>query len=473
MTPDDSIRRLKANQEPLLPGLAYAGAAAVGGAMLVNSARSMPIKVLTPLAMATATGVYFLPAHADLIKHTWTPFLVSHPADGEERISDLSSFSTSMRDPKPSNNNITSSSSTSSSNAATDLAHQAEASWQGIKRQGEDLAENYKQAGKEQLSQMVDQPVHEAKSWLERRKEQAENIFNSSSPVAATTTAAWPPNRPQNTFHDSIPENPSSSRWSWWKRSDSMTPKSEMNNNKIQARAEDPATMDAMASSSSPRSSSSSTSERARRPSTTSTTTITTTTTTTDPVAMAAAHEPAPDSMPMEEPSKPQPPQRRGSFKPRNVLVDKAVASAAIKGHDDTINRHALLGKNTEETARKVHDNVVDAALPKHRQSPNERHDIEISRQASKSDMRDGQFIVRKTDDPEAMPQRVRRKSVQKDHHGLENLEKRASMLFKGVENLEHSINKRIQKALEEEADFWHQQSMKEEANARGGERGM
>ncbi|KAF9921663.1 hypothetical protein BGZ65_010169, partial [Modicella reniformis] len=80
-TNNDTIRRLKADQEPLLPALAYAGAAAIGGSVLVNRTRSMPIKILTPLAMATVTGAYFLPAHTDMIKNTWTPFLVTNTAN--------------------------------------------------------------------------------------------------------------------------------------------------------------------------------------------------------------------------------------------------------------------------------------------------------------------------------------------------------------------------------------------------------
>ncbi|KAF9998149.1 hypothetical protein BGZ65_006321, partial [Modicella reniformis] len=263
-----------------------------------------------------------------------------------------------------------------------DISNQTQANWEDIKRKGEDLTEAYKQAGKEQVNNMVDRSVND--------------ILNDTSTNSSST-------RPQNKFQDtttnqSVPENPSSSRWSWWKRSDGIAPKAEVEN-KIQMTFDEPINDDDPAADTA---ADVSTSERVRRPSTSMMTSMTST-----------------DSDTMTTTEDPLLKQRGGSTKPRKILVDKAVASAAVKGHDDIINRNPLNTKNIEDTARKVHDNVVDAALPKHRQSRHEKHEIEISRQAAQSDHRDGRFVVRESEDPDTLPQRVQRKSIKKDiHHG-------------------------------------------------------
>lgn len=46
---------MKADQEPMLPGLAYAGAAAVGGSILVNRVRKCTMFIFLKLLMAMAT----------------------------------------------------------------------------------------------------------------------------------------------------------------------------------------------------------------------------------------------------------------------------------------------------------------------------------------------------------------------------------------------------------------------------------
>ncbi|KAF9439321.1 hypothetical protein BGZ76_003851 [Entomortierella beljakovae] len=170
---------------------------------------------------------------------------------------------------------------------------------------------------------------------------------------------------------------------------------------------------------------------------------------------------------------------QKTTMMPKKVVIDKVVSAAAVKGHDALINRASMVGKNAEETALKVHDNVINAALPARRMSRHEKRPIEISRQASESDLKDGKFVVRvveNSENPQSLPERVRRGSnvAKKDlHHGLENLDKRASMIYKGVEHVEHDLNKRIEKSLQEEADYWHQQSLMEESRSRGGERAM
>ncbi|KAF9966795.1 hypothetical protein BGZ70_001208 [Mortierella alpina] len=451
---DDAYRRLKADQEPLLPGLAYAGAAAVGGSILVNRIRSVPVKILTPLALGAMAGSYFLPAHTDLLKNTWTPMRISKtgaPVDA--------SNSTSMRDLKRSTNDAAFELGNKTVEAVDDVSRQAQASWDDIKRKGENLADAYREAGKEQVHKVVDESVQGAKSWLDQQKNEADRLLNETASILSASTSTFPSSRKDqsedtNRFHDvdrsssSAPsqldkeraffkeqsqEQPSSSRWSWWSRSNSASPAKEQATDK-----ETDMVTDGFANVKPvPR--------RRERSS---------------PSLNLNDGESVVESLP---------------GKPRKIVVDKAVASAAIKGHDNIVNREALHGRNAEETARKVHENVIDATVPRHRQGRHEIHKLEVSRQASESDLRDGQFVVREIRNHDDVPQRIRRGSgIKKDiSHGLQNLEKRAHMLYDGVEHLEHSINKRVQKSLEEEAEFWHQQSLKEEANARAGERAM
>ncbi|KAF9570930.1 hypothetical protein EC968_001179 [Mortierella alpina] len=450
---DDAYRRLKADQEPLLPGLAYAGAAAVGGSILVNRIRSVPVKILTPLAFGALAGSYFLPAHADLLKNTWTPMRISKtgaPIDASD--------SSSLRDLNRSTNDAAFELRNKTAETVDDVSRQAQASWDDIKRKGENLADAYREAGKEQVHKVVDESVQGAKSWLDQQKNEADRLLNETASILSSSTSSFPSSRRDQTrdtnrFHDvdqSSPaapsqlaketaffkeksrEQPSSSRWSWWSQSDNVPPQKGQG-----ADTETDMVTDGFA--------------------------------TVKPV-------------PRREPPAPSLNLNNGERvvenvpgKPRKIVVDKAIATAAIKGHDNVVNREALHGRNAEETGRKVHENVIDAALPRHRQGRNEIHKLEVSRQASESDLRDGKFIVREIRSPDDVPERVRRSSaIKKDiSHGLQNLEKRAHMLYDGVEHLEHSINKRIQKSLEEEAEFWHQQSLKEEANARAGERAM
>ncbi|KAF9951281.1 hypothetical protein BGZ72_007195 [Mortierella alpina] len=463
---DDAYRRLKADQEPLLPGLAYAGAAAVGGSILVNRIRSAPVKILTPLAFGVIAGSYFLPAHTDLLKNTWTPMRISKTG-----VPITASDSTSMRDLKRSTNDASFELGNKTVETMDDVSRQAQASWDDIKRKGEDLADAYREAGKEHVNKVVGESVQGAKSWLDQQKNEADRLLDETASILSASTSTFPSSRRDkaedtNRFHDfdrsSAPapsqlaketaffkekaqEQPSSSRWSWWSKSQSASPQKEKDTNSI-----------------------------------ISSSTSTGSDTETDMVTDGFANvKPVPRR---RERSSPSLNLNDGEHvvenlpgKPRKIVVDKAVASAAIKGHDNIVNREALHGRNAEETARKVHENVIDATVPRHRQGRHEIHKLEVSRQASESDLRDGQFVVREIRNQDEVPQRVRRGSgIKKDiSHGLQNLEKRAHMLYDGVEHLEHSINKRVQKSLEEEAEFWHQQSLKEEANARAGERAM
>ncbi|KAG0009386.1 hypothetical protein BGZ81_003416 [Podila clonocystis] len=420
---ENAYRRMKADQEPMLPGLAYAGAAVVGGSILVNRVRSFPVKVLTPLAFGAVAGAYFLPAHADLIKNMWSkPIHVSTSTD---------TSSESLRDMKRSAEAASFDLGHKTMETVDDVSRQAQASWQDIKGKAENLAETYREVGQDQINKAVDKSVHEARDWLHQQKAEADRILDETAAILSTTRSAsssfTPAQMEHNKFHnfESSPstsqEQPSSSRWSWWTPTDSVAPKKE-----VESKIHD-ATI-------------TTTTHRVERPQ------VTTTTTTTS------------------------------ESKPRKLVVDKAVASTAVKQHDATINRGAMLGKkDIEETARKVHENVVDAALPPARQSRNEVHPIEISRRASQSDLRDGKYVVRKSTNADVPYERVSNASnIKKDiHHGLQNLEKRAHMLYDGVEHLEHKIDQRIQKSLQEEADFWHEQSLKEEANARQHERGV
>jgi hypothetical protein len=404
---DDAYIKYKAEQEPLLPGVAYAGAAAVAGSMLVNRVPRMSVKILTPLTLAAVTGAYFLPAHYDQLKHTWIPLKVSHSGETAS-----STPSASLQDLKQTTEDTALDLGHKTIDAVDDIARQTQASWEGIKRKSENLAEAYKEAGQDHVNTGVEKSVNEAKSWLDSQRAEADRLLHETASVIAAKVGStdhtnkfhnMPQNAKESAFYKETTagEQPSSSRWLWWGggNSSSSTP-------------ETPAV---------------------------STKTETTPTT-----------------------------QR-----PRRVSIDKAVASAAIKQHDYVVNHASLLGLNAEDTARKVHENVVDASVPKERQSRNEKHPIELSRRASMSDYKDGKYIVKvvpgaKDDE---LPERVgRMNALRRDlHHGLQNIEKRAHMLYDGVEHLEHKLNQRIEKNLQEEADFWHRQEMKEQANARGG----
>ncbi|KAF9125171.1 hypothetical protein BGW39_007610 [Mortierella sp. 14UC] len=398
-----------------MPGVAYAGAAAVAGSILVNRVPSVSVKILTPLTLAAVTGSYFLPAHYDQLKHTWLPLKVSHSGKTADS-------SASLRDLERSAENTTLDLGHKTIDTVEDISRQTQADWEDIKHNGENLAEAHKEAGQEHVNNVVEKTVHEAKSWLDGQRAEADRLLHETASIISAKVGS---SSDHNKFHNNLPQNakesafykdtsheqPSSSRWLWWSSS-----------------APAPATAD-------------------KSGSTTSTSTSTTT-------------EPTPSTQ-----------------RPRRVSIDKAVASAAIKQHDVTVNRAALLGKNAEETARKVHENVVDASMPKERQGRHERHPIELSRRASESDYNDGKYVVKVTGAEDELPERVgsRLGAMKRDlHHGLENLEKRAHMLYDGVEHLEHKLNRQIEKNLQEEADFWHQQELKEQqANARSSDRAM
>lgn len=421
----------------------------------VSPPGSVPVKILTPLAFGAMAGSYFLPAHTDLLKNAWIPVRLSKtgsPIDASD--------STSVRDLNRSTNDAAFELGNKTVETVDDVSRQAQASWDDIKRKGENLADAYREAGKEQVHKVVDESVQGAKSWLDQQKNEADRLLNETASILSASTSSFPASRKDQTedtnrFHDidrsssaapsqlakekaffreKSQEQPSSSRWSWWSKS-SGSPQKEQETN---VKTETDMVTDGFANVKPvPRRSERST-----------------------PSLNLNDGERVVETLP---------------GKPRKIVVDKAVASAAIKGHDNVVNREALHGRNAEETARKVHENVIDATVPRHRQGRNEIHKLEVSRQASESGVRDGQFVVREIRSQDEVPERVRRGSgIKKDiSHGLQNLEKRAHMLYDGVEHLEHSINKRVQKSLEEEAEFWHQQSLKEEANARAGERAM
>ncbi|KAG0054132.1 hypothetical protein BGZ83_011919 [Gryganskiella cystojenkinii] len=436
-------RKLKANQEPLMPGIAYAGAAAVGGAIIVNRVPSIGVKIFTPLALAAVTGSYFLPAHTDLIKGAfYIPLRVSKSGTAD-------SASDSLKDLKRSVDGATFDLGHKTITAVDDVSRQAQTSWDDIRHKAEKLADSYKDAGQEQVNKVVEKSVQEAKYWLDQQKAEADRILNETASAVTTATAAAAakassslPSDHFNRFHNntsqaakesafySSSEKPSSSRWSWWSKSDSVAPKLE-----LEKKVRDTAGAN-----------SSSSTRVGRRPSVSASST---------PVSA----------------------DNKG---PRKVLVvDKSIATTAVKGHDNTVNRAALMGKNAEETAHKVYNNVIDAALPKERQSRNEIHQISVARRASESGLKDGQYRVREVrSGEEAEAERVggKLRAIKKDlAHGLENIEKRAHMLYDGVEYLEQSINKRVEKSLQEEADFWHEQSLKDQqaTNTRGGDRAM
>ncbi|KAI1320908.1 hypothetical protein EDD11_009231 [Mortierella claussenii] len=409
---DPRRRPLNAEQETLLPGLLYAGVAGIGGYVLVNQARSMPVKVLTPLALAAITGSYFLPAHTARIKDTWMPMRVASSSTPP-------TTSPYIRDVKRSAQESSLDLGHKTKETVDDVQRQAQANWDDIKHKGESLANTYRDAGHEQVNKFVDRSVNDAQFWLDRQKTEADKfLHNTASTLTGKSTEGMSQHDKEKAYYkETLPEHPSSSRWSWWKSSDSTAPKKDIER---KAELQNQETKNAALGAD----------------------TLLTTTS-------------------------------ASATKPRIVPVDKSVASTAIKYHDDAVTRGVRLGADHGDRALKVHENVVDASKPVDSQGRNEKHPVEISRLASKSDYNDGKFEV-KVVPGEEVPKRARRNSMKKStDHGLNNLEKRAHMIYDGVEHLEHSIDKRIQKALQEEADFWHEQSLKEEANARGRERGM
>ncbi|KAF9190609.1 hypothetical protein BGZ50_000153 [Haplosporangium sp. Z 11] len=434
---NDIYRRLKADQEPLLPGLAYAGIAGVGGSALVYRVRSVPVKVLTPLAFAAVAGSYFLPAHTDLIKNKWMPMKVSKASDIMPNSS-----SPSMRDLKQSTKEVASDLEHKAMETVDNVSRQAQASWEdikqrgeGIKQKGEDimqkgenLVETYRESGQEQVNNAVEKSVSGAKSWLDRQKDEADHLLEETSSIlSASSFPSTDSDRDSNKFHgnparEQSQEQPSSSRWSWWSQSDSISPKKDV---------------EAMIDSK----------------------------TDTTPV-VKRVERPESDSRMREKASE--------DSRPREVIVDKNRAVLAVRGHDEAVNRAVLEPESAEERGLKVYHNVNDASLPKDLQSPIVKIPIEVARKATESDIKDGKYVVREAKEPSGQYERVTPSKSKKDiDHGLKNLDRRAHMLYDGVEHLEHKINKRIQKSLEAEAEFWHQQSLKEEAKTRGGERGM
>jgi len=414
--------------------------------VLVNFySASVSVKILTPLAFAAVTGSYFLPAHTELIKGTFSiPLRVSR---GGRDATTTTRDRDSMGDLKRSIDGATFDLGHKTIETVDDVSRTAQANWDDIRTKAEKLADAYREVGQEQVNKVVDTSVQEAKYWLDKQKAEADRLLNETASVISSTAAAATaaktkassssslPSDHVNRFHDfdrantasqnakesafysqTSGDKPSSSRWSWWSSSDSVTPKKEVETkiHRVGTASSSPKTVE--------------------RPEVTTT-----------------------------------------SGKPRKILVDKAVATAAIRQHDQTINRAAMMGKNAEETARKVHENVVDAALPEPRQGRHEIHKIDVSRRASESDYRDGKYIVRAIKSEDEEVERVGKiKGIRRDlDHGLQNLEKRAHMLYDGVEHLEHSLNKRMEKSLQDEADFWHQQSLKDEANSRSGDGAM
>ncbi|KAG0021289.1 hypothetical protein BGZ80_002710, partial [Entomortierella chlamydospora] len=320
---NDSERRLNADQESWFPGLAYAGVAAIGGSVLVNSSRSMPVKVLTPLVLAAGTGAYFLPAHTEQLKRDWVPMRLSSKLNPPLSSSDSSNPELTTHSLKETVQSVTS-----------------------------EIGDKVKETlGVQSTKSMSDQD-------------------QASEEMAA--------------FRSSLPENPSSSRWSWWKGGDTTVPLiKEMDSSLMQAgniikSAEQRLAADGD-SNDSINSGDNDTVDTSASPS---------------PISITS---PGTSTKPSTD------------IKSHKVLVDKAVAKSAVKGHDDLINRAALLGKNAEESALKVHENVVDASVPKERQGRNEKHQVELSRMASQSDLKDGKFVVRvveNSENPNVLPER-------------------------------------------------------------------
>ncbi|KAF9970577.1 hypothetical protein BGZ73_006707 [Actinomortierella ambigua] len=427
-------RRQLAKNESVGAGLFYAAAAGVAGSALVARTRSMPVKVLTPLTMAALTANYFMPAHSDYyLNNMGRPLRFGHKAnvdlrEPDEALPNSPSLSSSMADLKE-----------TTKAAAQDISQDVGAAWSDVKSK----AEGYRAAGKEELSKLNNsQSAKEAKYWLEQQKAEVDRILGvakegqhsgvggsgpsslfghkqpaeTSSPSEAIRRRAeelretpikvedhwWSRKRPETTSstkpssskktEEALPSAGSYNFFGWWRTDESTAGKPEMDV-KVGIQPLDTAHGDV-------------------------------------------------DHKSHDTTKKPTMQRRRASN------ADLHVAKEAVRGHDAAVTRGAMLGKvDAEDTGRKVHNNVIDATVPRHRQTRYEPHDVQETRVIYEHG--------------------GKKSKAADDMHGLKNLDRRAHMILNGVEHIEHSINKKMQKILQDEADFWHEQALKDEERAR------
>ncbi|KAF9158490.1 hypothetical protein DFQ26_007547 [Actinomortierella ambigua] len=433
----NEYRHQLAQHESVGAGLFYAAAAGVAGSALVARSRSVPVKILTPLTMAALTANYFLPAHSDYYLHNLGRPLRIGKADAVD-LRHPSSLGDLKRE---------------AANVGQDISQEVGATWESVKSKVEGLADTSRAVGKEELSKLAQsQSAKEAKFWLDQQRAEMDDILGreettkagaagaaagasglfglKSSSSSSSSETMGQQLRRQDDLDDTLKPDEH-----WWSRKrDKETRKREE-----AAAAPPPPAAGAYNLFGWWRADESAAGNPELE------------------IKMVGSREPMTKTdreayvdrklqeanVSNSKTTASSPPRRR---RPSNA--DLHVAKEAVRGHDAAVTRGAMLGRvDAEETGRKVHDNVIDATVPRHRQTRHEPHGVEETR---------------------TIYEKGGKKSQRKgDAHGLENLDKRAHMIKNGVEHLEHSINRKMQKILQDEADFWHDMALKDEERLR------
>ncbi|KAG0240174.1 hypothetical protein BGW41_007156 [Actinomortierella wolfii] len=430
-------RRQLAQQEPIGKGLFYAAAAGVAGSAFIGPKPRMAVKVLTPLTLAALTANYFLPAHSDYyFNNMGRPLRFGRTADVDLR--------------QPDNAGSTTADLKKSAEAAVgDISREVGTAWSDVKSKAEGIADTYRTVAEEETSKLVNKSTQDAKFWLDQQKAEVDRMLGRKDAQSSSATASSGQSGTLGRMFSSDFSSESARRRADDLRETSLRPEEQWWNQK---RAE------AKASSASAGTGSSSAQA-----------------TTSEMPTSAGPYNffgwwrsaESDSSKPeLEVKIAPQPSKKddhhayvenklheaniRPHQKRRPSNADLHVAKEAIRGHDAVVTRGATLGiVDAEVTARKVHDNVIDAAVPRNRQTRYEPHDVQETRS-----------IYEKTN-------RKVNKFKTTPAQYLDNLDRRTHMMLNGVEHYEHSISKKMEKLLQEEADFWHEQALKDEARAR------
>ncbi|KAG0054865.1 Sterol 3-beta-glucosyltransferase [Gryganskiella cystojenkinii] len=346
-------------EERLFPRAAIAAAVTIGSAVLVRRVHSLPVRILTPLATAAVATYFLLPDHAHFHNNSSRVPLTARAKEHADAAAVASA-----------NEPITTTSTTTTTTKTS-----------GFKPRSIVVDKNLASTAIKQHDAIINRGAVMGKNTEERARKVHENIVDAGLPVSRqgknelhtidiSRKAYEQPGKLVATELEHTPER-DASRVAIKVKNAATKAKEDISKgvNNAATKAKDDISKGVNDAASKVKKgvheaaskvkeevheATAKVEKGATKPAGTSTPTITTTTTTT----------------------------KTSEFKPRSIVVDKNIASAAIKQHDAIINRGAVMGKNTEERARKVHESIVDAALPASRQGKNELHTIDISRKA-------------------------------------------------------------------------------------------
>ncbi|KAG0352252.1 hypothetical protein BGZ54_002879, partial [Gamsiella multidivaricata] len=175
---NDRHRSLPAPGEELMPGLAYVALAGVTGSLLARQ-RGMTVKMLAPVAFASAAGLYFLPhTTRNLLgvdSASYDKWTATHPhshAHGQLRPHNQT--------PELSN---------------TKLVSQARTAWDSVQDKAGDLDDKVSTKGKEaktwwnkntdKVEGTLKTQAQESKSWVENKVNEADRAIDNASAKAA------------------------------------------------------------------------------------------------------------------------------------------------------------------------------------------------------------------------------------------------------------------------------------------------